>query len=60
MILDSGVAWYKGYYGVGVDANWDDKFEIYNPAFSAIVQQGTPMTWTTNDGIRVMGRYRGV
>ena len=60
MLLDSGTAWYKGYYGVGVDANWDDKFELFNPTFSAIVGQGTPYTFTTNDGIRVKGSYRGV
>lgn len=60
MVLDSGVAWYKGYYGVGVDAGWNDKFEIYKPDLVTLVGQGTPMTWTNLDGIRVKGSYRGV
>jgi len=60
MVLDAGTAWYKGYYGAGVDNGWNDKFEIFNPAFSATVGQGTPMTWTTNDALRIMGNYRGV
>jgi hypothetical protein len=58
MVLDTGTTWYKGLYGVGVDGNWNDRFEILTSNYSSIVQQGTPMTWTTGDGIRVMGRYR--
>ena len=59
IVLDTGVAYYKGYYGAGTDNGWTDKFEVYKPDFSDVLRQTVPMTWTTNDALRVTGSYRG-
>ena len=57
-ILDSGVAWFKGYVGEGVDSGFSDKFEVWNPTFTTKVSSTSPMTWNANDGIRIIGSYR--
>jgi len=57
-ILDSGVTWYNGFYGTGIDNAFTDKFEILNPTMTTRVSPTFPMIWTVGDGIRVYGSYR--
>jgi hypothetical protein len=57
-ILDSGVAWFKGYVGEGVSSGFSDKFEIWNPTFTTQVSSTHPMAWGANDGVRITGSYR--
>lgn len=54
--LDSGVAFYRGYFPETVPNGFTDKFALRNSAGTPI-QQTVPFTYATNDAIYVWGSY---
>jgi hypothetical protein len=54
-ILDSGVAWYRGYTPISVEQAWTDKFKLASS--TSTVNQITPIVFGTDDVIYAWGVY---
>ena len=56
-ILDSGVAWYRGFTPISVQGGYTDKFVLINDSGTAAVTNTTPIIFNTGDTIYVWGVY---